>query len=139
MSNQGSAQGQLANRLRPLGDGLAALAQGLGAALARHRRRRDVRIRPHRARERRPRHRSRPRQCDLGRRRQVSGGQVYGEWPGLAAAQLYQGRDLAVTTDFRAVLAAILGRHMGLADRQLDLVFPGAPPAAPGLARLLTV
>ena len=48
----------------------------------------------------------------------VNGGRVYGDWPGLAPAQLYQRRDLAVTTDFRTVLAAILERHMRLGDRQ---------------------
>ena len=57
-----------------------------------------------------------------------SGGRVYGDWPGLAPAQLYQKRDLAVTTDFRSALAAILERHMRLADRQLEAVLPGAPP-----------
>ncbi len=67
----------------------------------------------------------------------VRGGRIYGDWPGLATAQLYQRRDLAVTTDFRAALAVILGRHLGLADRQLDAVFPGAPASAAGLTRLL--
>ena len=44
---------------------------------------------------------------------------VYGEWPGLGTAQLCEGRDLAVTTDYRAVLAAVIGRHLGLPDRSL--------------------
>jgi len=67
----------------------------------------------------------------------VSGGRIYGDWPGLAPAQLYQKRDLAVTTDFRAVLAAILERHLRLADRQLEAVLPGAPAASPELAQML--
>ena len=57
----------------------------------------------------------------------VNGGRIYGDWPGLAPAQLYQRRDLAVTTDFRTVLAGILERHMRIDDGQLQAVLPGAP------------
>jgi uncharacterized protein (DUF1501 family) len=53
----------------------------------------------------------------------VRGGQVLGDWPGLEREQLYQGRDLALTTDFRDVFAELVSRHLG-AD-QLDRVFPG--------------
>ncbi len=53
----------------------------------------------------------------------VKGGKVYGEWPGLAPEQLYQNRDLAVTTDFRDVLGEAVYRHLG--NRKLDSVFPG--------------
>jgi uncharacterized protein (DUF1501 family) len=53
----------------------------------------------------------------------VRGGQVYGKWPGLAPHQQYDGRDLAVTTDFRDVFAEIVTRHLGLADA--SAVFPG--------------
>jgi uncharacterized protein (DUF1501 family) len=53
----------------------------------------------------------------------VRGGKIYGEWPGLAKEQLFEGRDLAVTTDFRDVLSEILTRHMGITD--LSRVFPG--------------
>ncbi len=53
----------------------------------------------------------------------VKGGKVYGQWPGLETSQLYEGRDLAVTTDFRRVLGEALSRHLGNTD--LDLVFPG--------------
>jgi len=52
----------------------------------------------------------------------VRGGKVYGEWPGLAANQLFQGRDLAVTTDYRDVLGEILTKHMGA--QSLENVFP---------------
>ena len=63
----------------PFGEGLAALARGFGGCLARHRRRRDVRIWPHGPRERQWRHRPRARQCDLGIGRR-------GQWrPGLTA------------------------------------------------------
>jgi uncharacterized protein (DUF1501 family) len=53
----------------------------------------------------------------------VKGGRVYGKWPGLAQEQLYEGRDLALTTDFRRVLGEVLQRHLG--KRNLGAVFPG--------------
>ena len=53
----------------------------------------------------------------------VNGGQVYGEWPGLAGDQLYDHRDLAITTDYRRVLSEILIRRLGNAD--LGTIFPG--------------
>src|SRR5256885_13816811 len=43
----------------------------------------------------------------------VRGGKVYGRWPGLARERLYGGRDLAVTTDFRALFSEVAGRHLG--------------------------
>jgi uncharacterized protein (DUF1501 family) len=54
----------------------------------------------------------------------VKGGKVHGRWPGLAREQLNEGRDLAMTTDYRQVLAELVDRTMGTSD--LDLVFPGA-------------
>ncbi|HEV8039050.1 MAG TPA: DUF1501 domain-containing protein [Bryobacteraceae bacterium] len=54
----------------------------------------------------------------------VPGGKVYGDWPGLAEdEQLYEGRDLNLTTDFRDVLGELVSRHMG--NRNLQAVFPG--------------
>ncbi len=53
----------------------------------------------------------------------VHGGKIYGEWPGMAQEQLYEGRDLAVTTDFRDVLGELVTRHLG--NRELARVFPG--------------
>ena len=53
----------------------------------------------------------------------VRGGKVYGRWPGLAPEQRYEGRDLAVTTDFRAVFAEVVHGHLGLTD--VTHVFPG--------------
>ena len=53
----------------------------------------------------------------------VKGGRVYGQWPGLDQSQLYEGRDLAVTTDFRRVLAEAVSRHLG--NDRLEQVFPG--------------
>src|ERR1700746_3893336 len=62
---------------------------------------------------------------------------VSGDWPGLATPQLYQGRDLAVTTNYRVVLAAILERHLRLDDRALMQVFPDLPPARSNLREML--
>jgi uncharacterized protein (DUF1501 family) len=53
----------------------------------------------------------------------VKGGKVYGRWPGLAPEQLYEGRDLALTTDFRQVLGEAVSRHLG--NDNLGRVFPG--------------
>ena len=59
----------------------------------------------------------------------VRGGKVYGQWPGLEEEQLYEGRDLAVTTDFRQVLGELAGGHLGTAN--LAEVFPGYQMKAP--------
>jgi uncharacterized protein (DUF1501 family) len=53
----------------------------------------------------------------------VKGGRICGTWPGLDRDQLYEGRDLALTTDFRDVIGEILIDHLGA--RRLDRVFPG--------------
>ncbi len=53
----------------------------------------------------------------------VQGGKIYGEWPGLEKEQLFEGRDLAVTTDFRTVLSELVRVHLGRHD--LTPVFPG--------------
>jgi uncharacterized protein (DUF1501 family) len=53
----------------------------------------------------------------------VKGGKVYGRWPGLDQSQLYEGRDLALTTDFRQVIGEAVSQHMG--NKNLATVFPG--------------
>jgi uncharacterized protein (DUF1501 family) len=53
----------------------------------------------------------------------VQGGKVYGDWPGLGEEQLYEGRDLALTTDFRDVLGELVSKHLG--NSNLKAVFPG--------------
>ena len=53
----------------------------------------------------------------------VKGGKVYGLWPGLDHSQLYEGRDLAITTDFRQILGEVVYKHLG--NEALDQVFPG--------------
>jgi uncharacterized protein (DUF1501 family) len=62
---------------------------------------------------------------------QARGGRLLGRWPGLGNAALEDGADLAVTTDYRDVLAEVLAGHMGLADP--GAVFPGLTPAPLGL------
>ena len=52
----------------------------------------------------------------------VKGGKVYGQWPGLDQSQLYEGRDLALTTDFRRVVGEAVARHLG--NDKLAQVFP---------------
>src|SRR5262249_43319394 len=54
----------------------------------------------------------------------VKGGKVHGRWPGLEHEQLNEGRDLALTTDYRQVLGELVTRRLGASN--LDLVFPGA-------------
>jgi uncharacterized protein (DUF1501 family) len=56
----------------------------------------------------------------------VRGGKVYGKWPGLEKEQLFEGRDLAVTTDYRAVLGELVSGHLG--QKNLAQVFPGYQP-----------
>ena len=51
----------------------------------------------------------------------VKGGKVHGEWPGLEPEQLYENRDLAVTTDFRDVLSELVFKQLGTRAA----VFPG--------------
>jgi uncharacterized protein (DUF1501 family) len=53
----------------------------------------------------------------------VQGRKIYGEWPGLEKERLYEGRDLAVTTDFRLVLSELVRKHLGRTD--MSSVFPG--------------
>jgi len=52
----------------------------------------------------------------------VKGGKVYGKWPGLAPEQLYEERDLALTTDFRDILSEAVRSHLG--NTSLKSVFP---------------
>ena len=58
----------------------------------------------------------------------VKGRKVYGRWPGLAQDQLYEGRDLALTTDFRTVFGEVASTHLG--TKQFDLLFPGFTPGS---------
>jgi len=127
--NQGGARGQLANRLASLGEGLDALAQGLGESL------RDTVIVVMSEFGRTVRQNGTG-GTDHGRGNvmwllggPVAGGRMLGEWPGLESAALADGRDLAVVTDFRQVLGPLLQRHLGLGEEALARVFPQAPAA----------
>lgn len=134
---EGGVQGQLAGRLRELGHALAAFDADLGA------RRDDVRLVTmtefgRTARENGNRgtdHGHASVALVLGGNGLV-GGRVHGRWPGLASDQLHEGRDLALTTDFRHLLAELLARHLG--HTQLASVFPGfdaGPRHFPGVLR----
>ena len=135
--NQGNAQGQLANRLKPLGDGLSKLVTGLGPAFQ------DTLIVV---------------MSEFGRTAQengnggtdhghgnvmwflggdVVGGKVHGVWPGLAPDRLYQQRDLAVTSDFRALLGPAVVRHLQLPEGAGPALFPSAPDIKGGGAPVL--
>jgi uncharacterized protein (DUF1501 family) len=134
---QGHHTGQLADRLRPLGDGLAAFAQGLShdwddtVVVVLSEFGRTVRENGDGGTD----HGHGNVMWVLGGA--VQGGRVYGDWPGLAPDALYEGRDLAVTTDFRSVLAAILARHLRLADRALAQIFPGFTPPHSDIDRII--
>jgi uncharacterized protein (DUF1501 family) len=54
----------------------------------------------------------------------VTGRKVYGKWPGMDKSQLYEERDLAITTDFRQVLGEAAFKTLGA--KNLEIVFPGA-------------
>ena len=123
--NQGGSQGQLAGRLKPLGDGLATLAQALGPVY------RDTTV-VVMSEFGRTVHENGDGGTDHGHGNVmwvlgggVKGGKVYGEWPGLSSTALYQGRDLAISTDFRDVITTVLERHLQLDDAKLHQVFPG--------------
>jgi len=125
--NQGASRGQLANRLASLGEGLDALSQGLGDKY------KDTVIVVVSEFGRTLRQNGNG-GTDHGRGNviwlmggPVAGGQMLGEWPGLDAGALADGRDLAVRTDFRQVLAPVLQRHLGLSESALATVFPQAP------------
>ncbi|PSB25127.1 DUF1501 domain-containing protein [Stenomitos frigidus] len=126
--NQGSSQGQLARNLNQLGKGLAALQSGLGAAYANT----TIVVLSEFGRTV---HENGNGGTDHGHGNvmwvlggNVKGGKLYGQWEGLAGDRLYQGRDVPITTDFRAVISPILTRHMGLNQTKLAQVFPGYTP-----------
>ena len=131
-ANQGAVNGRLATQLRGLNQGLEILAQALADRWS------DTRIVV---------------MTEFGRTAAVNGtggtdhgtasaafvlggavagGKVAGEWPGLAASDLYQNRDLRPTLDSRAILKGELHRAFGLSEAQLaELVFPGSANIQP--------
>ena len=122
--NQGNAVGQLAQRLDDFSRGLAALARDLGdrmgdtIVLTMSEFGRAVAENGNRGTD----HGHGNAMFIVGGQN-VKGGRVYGRWPGLAREQRYEGRDLAVTTDFRSVFAEIVRSHLGVVDTRT--IFPG--------------
>lgn len=126
-ANEGGATGQIANRLDDFACGLAALALDLGERMA------DTVI---------------VTMSEFGRAvaqngsggtdhghgnamfvlgGPVKGGHVYGRWPGLSTGERHEGRDLAITTDFRDVFAELVVKHLGASPAAAAAVFPGYP------------
>jgi len=134
--NEGGAQGQLANLLKDLGQGLGACHQDMGD------KRQDI-VFVTMSEFGRTAKENGNRGTDHGHANcmfvmggDVKGGRVYGQWPGLNDHQLNEGRDLALTTDFRYVVGEALTKHIGVRD--LKTVFPGFdnnPHKFPGLIR----
>jgi uncharacterized protein (DUF1501 family) len=134
--NEGGVNGQLANLLKDLGQGISAFHQDMGDAMG------DI-VFVSMSEFGRTAHENGNRGTDHGHANcmfvmggGVKGGRVYTRWPGLDEAQLNQGRDLAVTTDYRSVLGEVIAKHLG--DKQLAKVFPGYandPKAFLGIVR----
>lgn len=124
-ANQGAASGQMANRLDDFASGIAALVRDLGDRMA------DTVILTMSEFGRAVAENG-SRGTDHGHGNAmmliggaVKGGRVYGDWPGLAREQRFEGRDLAVTTDFRDVFAEVVVAHLGAAGPAAARVFPG--------------
>ena len=121
--NQGGATGQLANRLDDFSKSIAALVQDLGNRMA------DVTILTMSEFGRTARQNGNG-GTDHGHATamfviggDVKGKKVHGKWPGLEPEQLNEGRDLALTTDFRSVFSEVAFKHLGAA--KMEAVFPG--------------
>jgi uncharacterized protein (DUF1501 family) len=127
-ANEGGARGQIANLLGNFGQAIAAFATDLGKRMD------DVVILTmsefgRTAKENGTRgtdHGHANSMIVLGN--SVKGGKVYGDWKGLTNENLYEGRDLAVTTDFRDVFGEIAQKHLG--NKTLDKVFPNYQTSA---------
>ncbi len=129
-ANQGSANGALANRLTELANGLGALHKDLGSKMS------EVLVLTMSEFGRTARQNGN-RGTDHGHGTAffalgggVRGGRVLGDWPGLATDKLFEGRDLAITTDYRDFFAEACVRHMGVAESDLAKVFPGHAASA---------
>lgn len=122
---QGNGKGQLASRLEKLGQGLASLTTALGpeyqntTILVMSEFGRTVAQNGNNG-------------TDHGHGNVawlmgggVKGGKVYSRWPGLNPNQLWEGRDLAVTTDFRSIVGATVAGHFGISDVAMQQIIPG--------------
>ncbi len=128
-ANQGGAVGQMANRLKELAESLAAFCRDLGERME------DVVVLTM-SEFGRTVNENGNRGTDHGHANvmfvlggSVRGGKVYSRWPGLAPELLYEGRDLALTTDFRAVCGEVITSHLGCKD--LTKIFPNFRLPAP--------
>ena len=128
-AGEGGAQGQLANNLRQFSDSIAAFTRDLGSRMS------DVVLVTMSEFGRTVRENGN-RGTDHGHANfmmivggGVKGGKVYGKWPGLT--DLYEGRDLAITTDFRDIFAELLTKQLGVAS--LKNVFPHYDPKVRGV------
>ena len=137
-ANQGAEQGQLANRLRALDQGLEGLRTSLGSAwkdtamLVVTEFGRTVAVNGTRGTD----HGTAT--CAFLVGGGVAGGRVIADWPGLATSDLYQQRDLKPTRDLRSVFKGVLAEHLGASEGDLETkVFPDSRSAAPldGLIR----
>lgn len=122
-ASEGNVQGQLANRLREFSEGLIALYTDLGnrmedvVVLTMSEFGRTVRENGNRGTDHGHAN------CMFVLGGPMKGGKVYAQWPGLRAENLYEGRDLALTTDFRDVFSEVAFKHLGC--KNLKRVFPG--------------
>jgi uncharacterized protein (DUF1501 family) len=122
-ANEGGSTGQIANRLDDFAAGIAAFARDMGGRMA------DI-VLVTMSEFGRTVKENGNRGTDHGHGNamlviggNVRGGKIYGKWPGLAQEQLYEGRDLAITTDFRDVFAECVTSHLGARD--ISQIFPG--------------
>jgi uncharacterized protein (DUF1501 family) len=130
-AGEGGVQGQLANNLRNFSDSIAAFARDLGSRMG------DVVLVTMSEFGRTVRENGN-RGTDHGHANVmlllgggVKGGKVHGKWPGLSSPQLYENRDLAITTDFRDIFGELLTKQ--LAVPSLKSVFPGYEPRMRGV------
>ena len=126
--NQGNSQGRLAKNLDNLGIGLATLVKNLGAVYQNT----AIVVMSEFGRTVGQNNNG---GTDHGHGNvmwvlggNIQGGKIYGEWPGLNSTQLYQDRDLAITTDFRDVISILLERHLSLNTEKLNQVLPNYIP-----------
>jgi uncharacterized protein (DUF1501 family) len=122
--NQGSVDGQLANRLRDFSGSIAAFWRDMGPDAE------NITV-VTMSEFGRTAHQNGTGGTDHGHANamfvlggNVKGGKVYGKWPGLANEQLNEGRDLAITTDYRQVLGEVVSKTIGATN--LEVTFPGA-------------
>jgi uncharacterized protein (DUF1501 family) len=132
-AGQGNERGQLALRLKEFAAGLAALDRDLGprmsdvVVLTMSEFGRTVRENGNRGTD----HGHATAMLALGG--SVKGGRVYGRWPGLRREQLFEGRDLAVTTDFRSLFTEVAVRHLAAPPEPLFPGFTARSSAFPGI------